>query len=152
MLPVDASVRVGEATGQQIRDWLEKELENVFAKEASRRFGGWLIRFKGMTMEFKAFAPMGQKVQKVEIGGVPLDLTKTYSLAACEREGDPEDVLCRMQGVKNARTLDYTLHDAMRGYLAANSPVTPTLHQAAKILDGPQTLLSQVWGVEYEFR
>lgn len=152
MLPVDASVRVGEATGQQIRDWLEKELENVFAKEASRRFGGWLIRFKGMTMEFKAFAPMGEKVQKVEIGGVPLDLTKTYSLAACEREGDPEDVLCRMQGVKNARTLDYTLHDAMRGYLAANSPVTPTLHQAAKIVDGPQTLLSQVWGVEYEFR
>lgn len=152
MLPVDAPVRVGEATGQQIRDWLEQELENVFAKEASRRFGGWLIRFKGMTMEFKAFAPMGEKVQKVEIGGVPLDLTKTYSFAACEREGDPQDVLCRMQGVKNARTLDYTLHEAMRGYLTAHSPVTPTLHQAAKIVDGPQTLLSQVWGVDYEFR
>lgn len=152
MLPVDSPVRVGEATGQQIMDWLEVELENVFAKDASRRFGGWLIRFKGMTMEFKAFVPMGEKVQKVAIGGEPLDLNKTYTMCACEREGDPEDVLCRMQGVKNARTLDYTLHDAMKEYLAANSPVTPTLRQSAKILDAPQTLLSQVWGVEYEFR
>lgn len=152
MLPVDSPVRTGEVTGQQIKDWLERELENVFAKEASRRFGGWLIRFKGMTMEFKAFVPMGEKVQKVEIGGKPLDLAKTYTICACEREGDPEDVLCRMQGVKNATTQNYTLHQAMKEYLAANSPVTPTLRQAAKIVDGPQTLLSQVWGVDYEFR
>lgn len=152
MLPVDSPVRVGEATGQQIMEWLEEELENVFAKDASRRFGGWLIRFKGMTMEFKAFEPVGKKVQKVEIGGEPLDLKKTYSFSACEREGDPDDVLCRMKGVKNTRTLDYTLHNAMKEYLAANSPVTPTLRQSAKILDAPQTLLSQVWGVDYEFR
>lgn len=152
MLPVDSPVRVGEASGRQIRDWLEDELENVFAKDASRRFGGWLIRFKGMTMEFKAFEPMGKKVQKVEIGGAPLDLNKTYTFSACEREGDPDDVLCRMKGVKNTRTLDYTLHQAMKEYLAANSPVTPTLRQSAKILDGPQTLLTQVWGVDYEFR
>lgn len=152
MLPVDSPVRTAEATGQQIKDWLERELENVFAKEASRRFGGWLIRFKGMTIEFKAFVPMGEKVQKVEIGGEPLDLNKTYTMCACEREGDPEDVLCRMQGVKNATTRNYTLHQAMKEYLAANSPVTPTLSQAAKIVDGPQTLLSQVWGVDYEFR
>lgn len=152
MLPVDSPVRTAEATGQQIKDWLERELENVFAKEASRRFGGWLIRFKGMTIEFKAFVPMGEKVQKVEIGGKPLDLNKTYTMCACEREGDPEDVLCRMQGVKNATTQSYTLHQAMKEYLAANSPVTPTLSQAAKIVDGPQTLLSQVWGVDYEFR
>lgn len=152
MLPVDSPVRVGEATGQQIMDWLEEELENVFAKDASRRFGGWLIRFKGMAIEFKAFEPLGKKVQKVEISGAPLDLKKTYSFSACEREGDPDDVLCRMKGVKNTRTLDYTLHDAMKEYLAANSPVTPTLRQSAKILDAPQTLLSQVWGVDYEFR
>lgn len=152
MLPVNSPVRVGEVTGQQIKDWLERELENVFAKDSSRRFGGWLIRFKGMTIEFKAFVPMGEKVQKIEIGGEPLDLNKSYTMCACEREGDPEDVLCRMQGVKNAVTQNYTLHETMKEYLAANSPVTPILRQAAKILDGPQTLLSQVWGLDYEFR
>ncbi len=36
-------------------------------------------------------------------------------------------------------------------YLAANSPVTPTPPMAAKILDAPQTLLTQVTGVDYKF-
>jgi hypothetical protein len=39
----------------------------------------------------------------------------------------------------------------MKEYLAKFSPVTPTLRHDAKILDGPQTLLSQVTGVDYTF-
>jgi len=45
----------------------------------------------------------------------------------------------------------YTLHGVMRDYLIKNSPVTPTLPMAAKILDAPQTLLTQVTGVNYQF-
>jgi hypothetical protein len=40
----------------------------------------------------------------------------------------------------------------MTDYLQANSPVTPTPPLAAKILDAPQTLLTQVTGVDYQFR
>ncbi|MFN4144812.1 MAG: bifunctional metallophosphatase/5'-nucleotidase [Runella sp.] len=151
MLPVDATVRTGTATGAQILDWLEKELQNVFAQDASKRFGGWLIRFKGMQMEFKAFERMGQRVQKVTIGGQPLDPKREYTLCACERDGDPEDMLCRMRGVKNARNTAFTLHTVMKDYLKAFSPVTPSLRQDAKVLDAPQTLLSQVHGVDYQF-
>ena len=152
MLPVDSPVRVREVTGAELLKWLEKELNNVFAKEAAKRFGGWVVKFRGMEVSFKAFGPMGKKVQKVETGGKPLNPTRTYTFSACEREGDPNHVLCRMKGVKNTKTLNYTLHQAMKEYLAANSPVTPTLRQSAKILDGPQTLLSQVSGVDTEFR
>ena len=67
MLPIDSTIRTAKATGQQIMDWLEKELQNVFAQDASKRFGGWLIRFKGMQVEFKAFEKNGQRVQKVII-------------------------------------------------------------------------------------
>lgn len=41
MLPVDSTVRTAEVTGKQIKEWLEKELNNVFAKNAAERFGGW---------------------------------------------------------------------------------------------------------------
>ncbi len=41
MLPVDSKVRAAKVSGQQIKDWLEKELNNVFAKDASKRLGGW---------------------------------------------------------------------------------------------------------------
>lgn len=152
MLPVDSPIRTAKASGQQILDWLEKELQNVFAQDASKRFGGWLIRFKGMQVEFKAFDRVGERVKKVTIAGAALDKNRMYTLCACERDGDPEDMLCRMRGVKEPINTAYTLHSMMKEYLAKFSPVTPILRQDAKILDGPQDLLSQVTGVEYSFK
>ncbi len=151
MLPVDAVVRTATTTGLQLREWLEKELQNVFAQDASKRFGGWLIRFKGMQIAFKAYEQLGQRIQQVTVGGEPLDPLREYTICACEREGDPEDMLCRLRGVKNARNTDYTLHSVLKEYLKEYSPVSPTLRADAKILDGPQSLLSQVSGVDYQF-
>lgn len=152
MLPVDSTIRTAKASGQQILDWLEKEMQNVFAQDASKRFGGWLIRFKGMQVEFKAFDRVGERVKKVTIAGAELDKNRLYTLCACERDGDPEDMLCRMKGVKEATNTAYTLHSMMKEYLTKFSPVTPVLRHDAKILDGPQDLLSQVTGVDYTFR
>ncbi|WP_395785493.1 bifunctional metallophosphatase/5'-nucleotidase [Aquirufa sp.] len=152
MLPVDSTIRTAKASGQQILDWLEKEMQNVFAQDASKRFGGWLIRFKGMQVEFKAFDRVGERVKKVTIAGAALDKNRMYTLCACERDGDPEDMLCRMKGVKEPSNTAYTLHSMMKEYLAKFSPVTPVLRHDAKILDGPQDLLSQVTGVDYTFR
>jgi sulfur-oxidizing protein SoxB len=124
----------------------------VFAKDASKRFGGWVIKFKGMTVTFKAFEEMGKRVQEVKVAGQPLDLSKVYSICACERDGDPADMLCRIKGVANAKNTTYTLHSVMRNYLTKNSPVSPVPPLSAKVLDAPQTLLTQVYGVDYEFR
>jgi sulfur-oxidizing protein SoxB len=152
MLPVDSTVRTGTVTGKQIREWLEKELNNVFAKEASERFGGWVIKFKGMKVTFNAFGEKSKRVQEIKVGDAPLDLNKTYNICACERDGDPSDMLCRMKNVANAKNTNHTLHSVLREYLAVNSPVTPTPPENADILDAPQTLLTQVTGVDYKFR
>lgn len=152
MLPVDSTVRTGEVTGKQIMDWLEKELNNVFARDASERFGGWVIKFKGMKVTFNAFGEKGKRVQSVKVGNEPLDAEKLYKICACERDGDPADMLCRIKGVKNATNTSHTLHQVMRSYLSANSPVTPAPEKNAVALDVPETLLTQVSGVNYQFR
>jgi 2',3'-cyclic-nucleotide 2'-phosphodiesterase (5'-nucleotidase family) len=152
MLPVDSTVRTAKATGKQLREWLEKELNNVFAKDASKRFGGWVVKFKGMEVSFNAFAEMGKRVQSITVKGKNLEETAVYSILACERDGDPADMLCRMKGVLDAQNTTATLHSLMIEYLKANSPVTPTPAKNAKILDAPETLLSQVSGVDYSFR
>ncbi|EIM78805.1 metallophosphoesterase [Nitritalea halalkaliphila LW7] len=152
MLPVDSVIRKGEVTGSQIKVWLEKELNNVFAEEASKRFGGWVIKFKGMDITFNAFGKEGERVQSIHVKGKPLELNKTYTVTACERDGDPEDVLCRLDGVKNSENKPFTLHEALISYLEEHSPVTPKLRESAKALDAPQTLLTQVSGVPYTFR
>ena len=151
MLPVDSKVRAAKVSGQQIKDWLEKELNNVFAKDASKRLGGWVVKFKGMKVEFKAFEEMGKRVKQVTINGGNLDAAKIYVVSACEREGDPATMLCRIPNVKEAVNTPYTLHEVMKEYLASNSPVTPKLEGNAIILDAPSTLLTQVYGVDYKF-
>ena len=83
---------------------------------------------------------------------MPLDPDKIYGICACERDGDPLDMLCRMKNVANAKNTPYTLHSVMREYLKASSPVTPSPREDSDILDAPQLLLTQVTGVEYEFR
>ena len=152
MLPVDSTIRTAKVSGKQLFDWLEKELHNVFAKDASKRFGGWVIKFKGMEVSFKAFEDLGKRVQDVKVKGLALDQNATYSICACERDGDPADMLCRIKNVAEAKNTSFTLHQVMKAYLKTNSPVTPKLPLRAKILDAPQTMLSQVYGVPYEFR
>jgi len=152
MLPVDSTVRTAKVTGKQLKEWLEKELNNVFAENAAERFGGWLIKFKGMEVSFNAFGEKGKRVQDITIAGAVLDMNKVYSICACEREGDPADMLCRIKGVTDPKNTKNSLHSVLKAYLAANSPVTPTPPMAARILDAPQTILSQVRGVDYQFR
>lgn len=151
MLPVDSTVRTGKVSGAQLQKWLEKELNNVFAKNAEERFGGWVVKFTGMEVTFDAFGPEGKRVRSVVVGNKPLDPSKIYTVLACEREGDPEDMLCRMKNVKEAHNTSYTLHSALTEYLKVNSPVTPVAKGNAVALDAPDTLLSQVTGVDYQF-
>jgi sulfur-oxidizing protein SoxB len=152
MLPVDSTVRTAKVSGQQLINWLEKELNNVFAKDASKRFGGWVVKFKGMNVQFNAFAEMGTRVKSITVKNAPIDPEKMYSIMACERDGDPVDMLCRMKGVMDPKNTTSTLHSVLKEYLKENSPVTPTPQKNAIILDAPETLLTQVSGVDYTFR
>jgi hypothetical protein len=61
-------------------------------------------------------------------------------------------MLCRIKNVANAKNTPHTLHSVVKEYLLNNSPVTPVPPLNAKVLDAPQTLLTQVTGVPYIFR
>ncbi|RYE07942.1 MAG: bifunctional metallophosphatase/5'-nucleotidase, partial [Sphingobacteriaceae bacterium] len=152
MLPVNENAKTGKATGKQIQDWMEKELHNVFAQKLTERFGGWVIRFSGMTMTFKANAPKGQRVQQITIGGKPLDPTKEYTLAACRREGEPEHMLCRMPNAKDPKIMPYTVHDVLADYLKEKGTVAPKTDGRARALDLSSPVLSQLPNVDYVFR
>jgi 2',3'-cyclic-nucleotide 2'-phosphodiesterase (5'-nucleotidase family) len=152
MLPVNSPIRRAQVSGKKLREWMEKELNNVFAKEAAERLGGWVIKFNGMKVRFNAFGEKGKKVKEMTIADEAVQDDKIYSICACERDGDPEDMLCRIKGVQNAYNTPYSLHDAMTEYLKTQSPVTPTPQKNAVALDVSEALLTQVSGVDYTFR
>ena len=152
MIPEDSEAKYGEATGRQLWDWLERQLDYVFAKDPANRFGGWVVRFKGMTANFTMRRDLGKRVNWIRIADRPIDLEKTYLIAACEREGDPDDTLCRLENVRNPRRANITMHAIMREYLAKFSPVSPKVEGRITATDAPQNLLSQLEGYDYSFR
>ncbi len=152
MLPVNSEAKTAVVTGKQVWDWLEKELQNAFAKDPSKRFGGWFVRYNGMEVNFTIGNEFGKRVNSVKVGGEPIDLAKEYSIVACEREGDPEDTLCRIEHVKNPKKSPLLMHDVIIEYLKDHSPVAPKLEGRAIATDEPQTLLTQLKGTTYEFR
>ncbi|WP_353149253.1 bifunctional metallophosphatase/5'-nucleotidase [Chryseobacterium sp.] len=152
MLPVDERIKIGEVTGQQIKDWLEKEINNVFSKDLSKRFGGWLVRFSGMTLKFDSSKETGNRILKITIKGKPLDLNATYKMATFNRTGEPMNVLCRLSNAKNVVIKDYTLHDTMEEYLQANGTVSPKLDGRSIAVDLGTNAFSQLSGTDYVFR
>ena len=152
MLPVNSEAKTGVVTGKQVWDWLEKELQNAFAKDPSKRFGGWFVRYNGMEVNFTIGNEFGKRVNSVKVGGEPIDLNKEYSIVACEREGDPDDTLCRIEHIKNPKKSVLLMHDVIIEYLKQHSPVSPRIEGRAIATDEPQTLLTQLKGTTYEFR
>ncbi|MFN3431366.1 MAG: bifunctional metallophosphatase/5'-nucleotidase, partial [Candidatus Sericytochromatia bacterium] len=150
-LPVDSNLKTGEVTGRQVRDWLEQELENVFAVDATKRFGGWLVRPSGLTFTFDSRKLRGQRLLEVTIGGKPLDPDRSYTMAACEREGDAPDTLCRLRGAKHPRVHKTTIHQAVAVFFQKHSPVTPRLEQRARAVDLPSVLRTQGGAPDYDF-
>lgn len=152
MLPVDSEAKRGSITGQQLWDWMEKELQNAFAKDPAKRFGGWVVRMKGMEVNFTIANDVGKRVNWIKVGGSPIDLKKSYTFVACEREGDPDTTICRMDNVAEPRRLGATLHSIVQEYLAKHSPIAPKLEGRITATDAPNTLLTQLMGFGYEFR
>lgn len=152
MLPVDSEAKKGAISGKQLWQWMETELENAFAKDPAKRLGGWVVRFKGMEVNFTLGNDTGKRVNYIKVAGVPVDLNKEYSFIACEREGDPDTTICRMQGVKKPTLLGQTMHKVIEEYLAVHSPIAPVIEGRCTATDAPATLLTQVSGLGYEFR
>lgn len=152
MLPTDEHVKIGEVTGLQITDWLEKEINNVFATDPTERFGGWLVRFSGLTLKFDSSKTMGSRIIELKIQGKDVDPNKTYRMAACNRTGEPEHVLCRLRHAKNIKIKDYTLHQAVSAYLKEKKIVSPNLDGRAIAVDLGENTFSKIPEKDYFFR
>ena len=152
MIPDDSEAKQGTITGKQLWDWMENELQNAFAKDPAKRFGGWVVRFKGMEVNFTINNEKGKRVNSIKVKGKPVDLNKSYTFVACERDGDPDTTICRVENVSSPKLLGTTLHKVLEEYLAKHSPIAPKLEGRAKATDAPADLLTQLIGYGYEFR
>ena len=143
LLPMDGNLKKGSVTGRQLRAYLERELELVFSRDPWKLSGGWGPRLSGVTMTLVSDAPAGQRVRALAVGGVPVEDDARYTIAGCEREGEPEDTLCRIRGVADPAAVATTLHHALEAYLARHPVVNPVVDRRVVALDLPARVPSQ---------
>lgn len=143
ILPLDANLKVGTVTGQQLWDYLEREMELVFSKTPSKLSGGWGPRPAGLKVKFEAGAPEGKRIKEVFVDNKPLDLKKEYSLGGCDRDGEPLEMVCRVKDVKNARIVEGTAHSALRNYIQKHSPLSLRRDGRVRATDLPDKVWSQ---------
>lgn len=143
LLPLDARIKTGWVTGRELRAYLEHELELVFSEDAWKLSGGWGPRFSGMKIRFAAKAPPGHRVQSIEVGGKPIADDAHYTIAGCERAGEPLDVICRLRGAHDPRVVAPSIHTAMRAYLKAHPVIAPRRDGRAVATDLPGRVFSQ---------
>lgn len=153
ILPLDAKLKSGGASGRQIRDYLEHEMELVFSKDPFALSGGWGPRPSGMTILFTAGTSPGQRIKDVTIGGAKLDLKRTYTVAGCERDGEHLNIICRLQDIEDAKYIPGTIHTVLKAYLKAHSPITAKRDGRVRATDLPPVVWSQygtlqkLWGI-----
>lgn len=149
-LPINNHLKVGTVTGRQLRDFFEQELENVFAKNPEKRFGGWLPRPSGMTFRFDAEAPVGQRLLDMHVGSREVTDDSRFTIAACEREGDAPDTLCRIPHVADARPLKVDVHQAVARYLQEPGAVDRSVSGPPRVVgEGlPRPLRTQMKDLE----
>ena len=143
ILPLDARMKKSWVTGKELRSYLENELELVFSPDPWKLSGGWGPRASGMDMIFAAKAPNGSRVREVRVLGKPIADDGKYSLAGCERAGEPLDVVCRMKGTHDAMVLPMTVHEALRKYLVKHPVIAPKREGRVKAVDLPPVIFSQ---------
>ncbi|MHA3771480.1 bifunctional metallophosphatase/5'-nucleotidase [Verrucomicrobiota bacterium sgz303538] len=143
MLPLDSRMKVGWIMGKQLRDYLENELELVFSKDAWTLSGGWGPRPAGMTMVITSKNPKGKRLVSLKVNDREVKDDDRITIAGCERDGEPLDVVCRLRGVHDVRYAPQSIHKAMLAYLKKNPVITAQRSGRCTATDLPGTVFSQ---------
>ncbi len=126
MVPTNPELALVPLTGAQLADLLEENLHHVLAPNPFQQAGGYFFRVSGLSAVVRPYNARGMRIEQLSIAGAPMEADRAYTVA----EG----------GIRQLRT--YTgrtpagmrSHDALRRYLAAQSPVNPEITHRKFIL------------------
>lgn len=141
-LPMDAHLKTGWVTGLELKQYLEQELELVYSKDPWKLSGGWGPRASGMVIKYRALAEPGKRLLSVEVDGKPVRDDEHYTIAGCERQGEPLDVVCRHRGTHDAKVLPQMIHAALQDYFQHHPTISPMRQGRAIAVDLPPVLFS----------
>ncbi|GGM21074.1 bifunctional metallophosphatase/5'-nucleotidase [Deinococcus aerophilus] len=117
LVPHNPPISRAELSGTEIAEMLEDNLEAVFARDPWRQRGGYVKRMHGVVLYAKVENPFGARVQRIEIGGEPLEPDRQYPVAFLTNQAVPS------RFGRDRRELPVRALDAMLAELKTRGPV-----------------------------
>ncbi|MCS3730919.1 bifunctional metallophosphatase/5'-nucleotidase [Bradyrhizobium sp. UASWS1016] len=111
IIPTNPPVSTVDLTGTEIQEMMEKNLERTFSADPFGQMGGYLKRFRGLTIYGKLENPPGQRIEHIFRRGAPVLAGETYRAAFVTAQGVPK------QFGRNRRDLPVRAIQALVAYL-----------------------------------
>ncbi|MDJ0391132.1 bifunctional metallophosphatase/5'-nucleotidase [Roseomonas sp. E05] len=119
IIPPNPPVSVVELTGAELLAILEENLERTFAADPYAQMGGYVKRCRGLLLHAKLENPAGQRVERLFVGGEPVDPGRTYTAAFVTAQGVPGKY------GRGRRNLGIHAVEALRRHLGARASIAP---------------------------
>ena len=132
---LDYRCRTAQVFGTRARTRLLEESDDSF-----RRLGSPSL---GSDYAYVVNAEPGKRLLSVQVNGFDIEDDGRYTVASCEREGEPLDIVCRIKGTHDVRVLPGKLHETIRKYLSAHPTISPRREGRAYATDLAPMVFSQ---------
>ena len=129
VLPFDNTVVVVEATGKTIWETLEHGVSWYPSA------GGGFLQVAGMSYTFDAAKEKGERIQSITINGEPINMDKTYTLAANDFLTGGGDMFTMLAECKEVLRTKHFLRDSFKEYLQEVGVIAPEVEGRITILN-----------------
>jgi sulfur-oxidizing protein SoxB len=116
MLPTNPELFDTEVDGQMLHDFLEQNLESVFAANPFDQKGGFVVRSSGLLMAFKPYNPKGHRIEYLAVHNQEVQRARRYTVVSAGAQA--------LKGLSvSKRSLNVLAHDVLREYFRRHQPV-----------------------------
>lgn len=119
IIPPNPSVSTVDLTGSEIWELMEENVQRTFAGDPFEQMGGYLKRFRGMTIYGKLENPPGERIEHIFVGDQPIDLAKLYCVSFVTSQGVPHKF------GTNRLDLQIKAIDALKSYFQSGKDIDP---------------------------
>lgn len=118
VIPTNPPVSTVEISGTEIWQMMEENVELTFSPNPFKQMGGYLKRFRGLTVYGKLENPSGMRIEHIFVGNAALDNQRHYRVAFVTAQGVPQKL------GRNRTDLSVKAIDALREYFQSGQTGT----------------------------
>jgi len=132
VISTDGTINTFKLSGKALKRLMNNTLNGFLDRDPYSRVGGDMLRFSGMKLVYDLSRPYGQRAVSLTIDDEPIPDDKEYSVASVHTRFQNNPLF----GATHSKETDRVFVDELIEHIRKNSPMSPTLDDRIKSVDG----------------